>query len=480
MPKLSAYCRIMLWVEEQDPNLAWAIRNLCLEGLLAPGRKPVRGKPAGVTFLMPSKDVRKAILKEAESAAPEKAVEIIKAHIIPAALLKAEDFTAQKLATRGDFELPVKGAKGGKVELEGGAELSLADFRAVKDKEGRLAVWTVTKGAVPTAGKAFSVSDFSKGGSKVGGDAAGASREEFLCEMRRRLATNAGNLEDCTAVAMGYLHGLLNHLYTNHQGELKALLPLLDYSPIASLYIFVAAASDSAFNSWDCKPRDASTSEMAGLELGIFNDPAGFIKQMRGEPEGALLTKPSEVITARDSIIEAHRENKMMRFDSLVRRYNSSLERNQIGSINGVWPLATLDKMKKEVNGVPAALLYDCVRRIVWTLSMCLNGRHSVETKQKTTYEFLCMVINILCGRAKDSLYEHSIPCDMFYSSAFLYGLAPYSAYPKDSGAQNSDTVPWQRPISIHENLEYGIIEKLASHSNAAGLERLATRTSAE
>lgn len=479
MPKLSAYCRIMLWVEEQDPNLAWAIRNLCLEGLLAPGRKPVRGKPAGVTFLMPSKDVRKAILKEAESAAPEKAVEIIKAHIIPAALLKAEDFTAQKLATRGDFELPVKGAKGGKVELEGGAELSLADFRAVKDKEGRLAVWTVTKGAVPTAGKAFTVSDFSKGGSKVGGGGGAADWEEFMCEMRRRLATNAGSLEDCTAVAMGYLHGLLNHLYTNHQGELEALLPLLDYSPIASLYIFVSAASDSAFSSWDCKPRDITISKMAELELGIFDDPAGFIKHIGGKPEGALLTNPEGVFAARRKLIESHRESRMVNFASLVRRYNGAFELNSIGDVSNVWPQATLAKMKAEVDTVPSALLYDCVRRIVWTLSKCLDGRHSAEAKQKATYEFLCIAIDVLCGRARTYLHDHSIPCDMFYSSAFLYGLTPFKVVSAVPEAIDSDTAPWLRAINVHERLEYGIVRKLADRSGSAGLERLA-RASAE
>jgi len=479
MPKLSAYCRIMLWIEEQDANLAWAIRNLCLEGLLAPGRKPVRGKPAGVTFLMPSKDVRKAILKEAESAAPEKAVEIIKAHIIPAALLKAEDFTAQKLATRGDFELPVKGAKGGKVELEGGVELSPADFRAVKDKEGRLAVWTVTKGAVPTAGKPFSISDFSKGGSKVGGGADSADREEFLCEMRRYLATNAKSLEDCTRVAMGYLHGLLNHLHKNYRDELRALLPLLDYSPIASLYIFVSATSDAAFGNWDRKPRDASTSEMAGLELEIFSDPAKFAGQL-GEPlTGALLTNPKAVFEARVKIIEANRESGMIRFDALARQYKNALGRNRIGAVNDVWPEATLKKMQKEVGGVPSAMLYDCVRRVVWTLSKCLDGRHSAEAKQEATHVFLCTAIDVLCGRAEKILRDHSLPCDMFYSSAYLYGLTPWEDVRSVPDSPDSDTTPWQRAINIHEKIEHGVIEKLASQSNVAGLERF-THMSAE
>ena len=93
------------------------------------------------------------------------------------------------------------------------------------------------------------------------------------------------------------------------------------------------------------------------------------------------MTNPEGVFAARRKLIESHRESRMVNFASLVRRYNGAFELNSIGDVSNVWPQATLAKMKAEVDTVPSALLYDCVRRIVWTLSKCLDGRHSAEAR---------------------------------------------------------------------------------------------------
>jgi hypothetical protein len=145
--KLQKHCRIFLWVEGHDPALAQAIRDLCMEGALSPGR----GSP-GVTFLYPTAAVRKEIIEKAYGADAEDALRLLDANIIPEVVRTPAEFRRAG-GNRLGVQLKVIGTEGTSVRLEGGAVLRPSeDFSPLR--KDNIAVWCVEEGALPTEGPA--------------------------------------------------------------------------------------------------------------------------------------------------------------------------------------------------------------------------------------------------------------------------------------------------------------------------------------
>ncbi len=143
--KLQKHCRIFLWVEGHDPALAQAIRDLCMEGALSPGRAS-----SGVTFLYPTAAVRKEIIEKAYGPDAEEALRLLDANIIPEVVRTPAEFRRVG-GNRLGVQLKVVGAEGSLVRLEGGAVLRPAeDFSPLR--KDNIAVWTVEEGELPTEG----------------------------------------------------------------------------------------------------------------------------------------------------------------------------------------------------------------------------------------------------------------------------------------------------------------------------------------
>ncbi len=143
--KLQKHCRIFLWVEGHDPALAQAIRDLCMEGALSPGRAS-----SGVTFLYPTAAVRKEIIEKAYGPDAEEALRLLDANIIPEVVRTPAEFRRVG-GNRPGVQLKVVGAEGSLVRLEGGAVLRPAeDFSPLR--KDNIAVWTVEEGELPTEG----------------------------------------------------------------------------------------------------------------------------------------------------------------------------------------------------------------------------------------------------------------------------------------------------------------------------------------
>ena len=105
---LARHCRIFQWVEAQDPEFAAAIRDLCLEGTLAPGKKG-----NGVTFLYPNDPAyRGEIVALAYSDEADKAVRLVESLIVPDALHKASEFQARKVGSRLGVPFTVESVSG--------------------------------------------------------------------------------------------------------------------------------------------------------------------------------------------------------------------------------------------------------------------------------------------------------------------------------------------------------------------------------
>jgi hypothetical protein len=240
-------CRIFQWVEQQDSEFADAIRQLCLEGALSPG-----GHVAGVTFLYPEdKAYRAEITAKAYSDAADEAVRMVESLIIPDILTSGADFnrSGHPIGNRLGVRLDVEKADAKSVKLAGGVEIKLAsDFRPLAGREGKIAVWVVTKGRLPLTGAAYQPpkSRGTRGGARHGG--AGDAAAPMLLplnERQNRAAAVESEFDvqmarDKCASSNPYLAkvaSLLNFLRLDHSDLLRVVLPILDYDPVVSYYL---------------------------------------------------------------------------------------------------------------------------------------------------------------------------------------------------------------------------------------------------
>ena len=243
--QLSKHCRIFQWVEAQDPELAGAIRDLCLEGALSPG-----GPVAGVTFLYPKdKAYRAEIVDKAYSDDADEAVKLIESLIIPDALVQGSDFNRRPVGSKLGVKYDVESVSDGKVKLANGVELSAADdFSPLSSRTSKLAVWTISKGRLPLKGEAYKAPAPERrakiGGARHGGADAPLNNRQLLA------ANTEGEFDRCMREDKCRTHnpylakvvGLLNCLKAMKEkaGDvLLKVMPILDYDPVVSFYLLL-------------------------------------------------------------------------------------------------------------------------------------------------------------------------------------------------------------------------------------------------
>ena len=91
---MSRYCKLYNWVKVADPELAEVIEDLCLIGQLGAKRD------WGLSFIMPEPKLKKEIISHAYGPAPEKAIDLINAHIILENLAEHTGETSNKAGYR--------------------------------------------------------------------------------------------------------------------------------------------------------------------------------------------------------------------------------------------------------------------------------------------------------------------------------------------------------------------------------------------
>ena len=237
--KLHKYCRIFQWVETKDGAFATAIRDLCMESNLS-------GRQTGVTFLFPPEALRKQIVKDAYSKEPEKAVQLIRAHVVTTAALTGNDFS-KGVGTRLGIKLEVEDHGPSTVTLKNGAKLKLADDFTALGRDN-LAVWVVESGEVPLEGPKFGVAAFSRDKPRRNAAATAQGGAHNLND-RERLATAVEDAfsacmkkDRCVIRADPYLThvvSLLNFLKMNHLDEFVKILPMIDRDPAVTFYLLL-------------------------------------------------------------------------------------------------------------------------------------------------------------------------------------------------------------------------------------------------
>lgn len=241
-PRRKKHSRIPAWVAAKDGDLAGALRDLCMDGLLG----------GGVSFLYPTPEVRAQIVDLAYGPRAEEAVRLLDAHIATAPLPDAASFRAagSRLGIR------LEGApEGEEVVLAGGARL-----RAAGDFRPRGGVWEVLSGLVPLEGPPHKPPPPRARARRRRryygeGDEAAAAKEEKPPPPPRRgetaRARYAAEVEarvdhemrkDRCRGSYPYLEAavsLLHFLKMSRPELLRALLPVLDRDPAVSFYLLL-------------------------------------------------------------------------------------------------------------------------------------------------------------------------------------------------------------------------------------------------
>jgi hypothetical protein len=231
--KRSAAPRIYQWLKKEDPELAGAVHELCLEGALA----------SGATLLYPTDAAyRNEIIDRVNSGDTNEAARLMESLIIPDAVRNGADFLSRPVGNALGVKLAVKSADGMKVQLAEGVALELA--RSFPNSED-VAVWRVTSGRLPLEGEPFDAYPRRAAGGghhkrhAVKGGADNPRRclarrvEEKFCA--RMLRNKCAGYDPYLAKSVS----LLNYLKATHPEVLAAVLPMIDYDPLVTFYLLL-------------------------------------------------------------------------------------------------------------------------------------------------------------------------------------------------------------------------------------------------
>lgn len=467
--QLIRHCRITQFIEAQDPALAEAVHDLCMDHVLAPGRGG-----EGVTFLFPKeKAYRAEIVAKAYSEEANEAVKMIEALVIPFAIHGGPEFRARKLGTRRGIALKVEAVEGDHVTLEGGVELEPeGEFVPLGGRGDVLAVWRVTKGRLPTEGPEFVPERRQK---KVGGAitqwrAAFAERvkAEFdECWHRDRLASHDPYLAKSL--------GLLQFLKLRRPEVFRAVAPLIDYSPFVTFYIMLEPYQSRGEHlipdevlygpdGWNgAEAYMSAVDEYTALIPAPASDAAALIAAIDRVRKGILGSGASNL-------------NKFRTPEAIVAAYRDLVTTNRIGGVGPVFPAETLARLS------PSKKLWQDTFRLVHGFAMVdAFIDDNVPAAVDDVIASVCLhapgddyeretIVSVPALRAEPS------PSWLFYlivkflnSSDFLYCARPPAEVPKDIGGEFNEPADL-RPCNRDRIALAALDRQRAGMRRAAGL----------
>lgn len=353
-PPKKQWCRIFFWLEGKDPDLAAIYREHCLEMKLHP-----RFDDAGVTFLYPEDaGFREAIKKAAEDDTAE-ATRLLSSLVLLNFFGSAADFARLEAGTLARTKYKAA-PKGEGVELEGGATARPdKEFAPTKELEGRIAVWALKgRPALPT--EPFTpVRRTRPEGDGPGarprkppttggalGDGASAVRVAFA---ERVLAAAALGLpEDAPGPGRRpppsgrdpFLDAcvvILGALERADPGRLAAVVPLLDFCPVATFFLLVEPWKTGEGH----LVPEAVLAEYAGLGAGAGPDAAvaAFCSYFRDWTQGGA-ARLGAVFAEKDRL-RADAIDRGSCSDAVLEAYDRLVAENALGPLSGVLPAET-------------------------------------------------------------------------------------------------------------------------------------------
>lgn len=339
------YCSIQKWISDEDENLADSIRDLCMVSQLT-----AREGSRGVTFLYPSEAVRKEIRSASRSDTPQRAIDLIQAHIVPAFMGSSAAFTPG-MGTKARVQLGVENVEGGAVKLANGAVLKPApSFKALN--RDNIAVWLVSKGEVPLTGEPFDIASLRvskpKTGGRDGGGGAGL-RASIMDKIEKEYSSKIENKDAhpdnvFTENLMGLMDCMADPSHDFEDDLVKALC-VLDPNPLC-LYLLVEPGrsgghfiSDAAIEAWGGNKFSGAPPALVKLHA---NPMKTMVAASTGDAASAsIFTNPRGVWDAacarRDELLQNPSVNSPAAITAL---YKNVVEANKIGNVKNVWPPA--------------------------------------------------------------------------------------------------------------------------------------------
>lgn len=221
------YCKLYVYIQDHDSDLAEVIDRLCLASDLMPGRGN------GVTLLYPhDKSYREEIISAYKDGNEEKALQLIRSLIIPDFVKSLSEFGKKVLGSRLGVKFKVDKATDASVEIDGAKVVPATDFKWLKrfdDQKQNVNVFWIEKGKLPLKGEEKYVAPLRQrrpqgkpgDGVKLGG---ALMNHKYLMLEYLEHAIRDG--ED-----QRYAASMLMCLKNESPKDFQAVLPLLNWEP---------------------------------------------------------------------------------------------------------------------------------------------------------------------------------------------------------------------------------------------------------
>lgn len=489
------HCHVLTWIEEHDEDFAQVFRDLCLVGQL-------NARGAGVTFLMPTAAERKRLVDLAYGTDTEKAIREVQAYILPFYFPDGNKFSGE-FGSKAGVKLEADKKSASEVTLKGGAVLKRSDsFKALgrrgaggAELESKVAVWEVTKGAVPSTGAEFDVLGSMRRSKTGGADAFSADLNR--AEIMRPIITEGINemvTRKTEFTWLKHLLGLLKHLRDEYPLEYYKAACAIDRSPAASLFILVEPfkdvasgsgffISDAAISSWG--GGTSTVTDTAGELLAVFQDMEQRGRTLHNQLVGGE-SQPPAIFTDAAGVYNAGAQlGEMLVSDAsqttpqkVLEVYSRAVETNSVGGVQNVWPEHVVaafrndrkvwqDVMRFQMHAIQHAMMYESSPgfdqelhdSFVMLVRSTLPG--SDYTAEAAQYLGKCM-----SGPAPAANGDRiGNTCDFLRSTAFMY-VPRDTAFASKVGGGSRDEHPADRSVPV--NLDAHGHRALVHYSSAA------------
>jgi hypothetical protein len=393
--KTVKYCRIFKWIEDRDAELSEAIRDLCMEGALAPNRSI-----NGITFLMPSvaSPIRKDIVTKAYTKDADEAVRLIESLIIPDIFTSVNDFVNAKRPIGNKLGVKFTLDKSSKNEVhfkEFKIRLTEPNFsmNTLHKKENIIAVWDLIDGSPPVTGDSYNAPKPVRPKQVEGGDPACETEIDRLASSYRAKFAESIELKFLdkirtfnTRINNPYLAivlKLLKYLSTEHVEEYIKIKPILDIDPIITFYILFEPYKTNGdyLISGDILSENVLKKV---LTIGDFIDAAAdykaYINQQIQMDEVQIFSNPVSIIN-NVQVIRGRLLNEVAPRDlkaKIIEIYNTFETNNRI---NGITPILPKSLHMHYAANHNKRLWQDEYRFIVGECIRSMNAEPDVSTK---------------------------------------------------------------------------------------------------
>jgi hypothetical protein len=379
-PKMKVFCNLQKWVEQEHPTLAMMLDNLCIKSRLSS-----KGKQ-GMTIIIPHKKDIAQLEKLAYGDTVEeakKAVNILRAHILPMSLVTAMSWKANQANLPND-QMPngnteFKSANGDEVTLAGVGDtvvkiVPVTSYKIMAANQ-TTSVWEIKEGSLKWEG--LKPATVPERGSKVGG-----MSEESVARAKTDIRTRI-ILEAEVTFAHDMVTGSQMTRFSNIPQELKEfsdvvpgkkrnvfaemlasliqyalnadvvffverILPLISYSIMDLYYLLEPYGPCSkngyllddtfVYNWWSSYKLNPIIDMISILQA---NDK--FLGSDRSSEPYAYLSKSGKYLAAvkrkTDAIFESDATSADSKGMQLCKLYGEVINTNSIGDIKDIWPV---------------------------------------------------------------------------------------------------------------------------------------------